>query len=114
MIKVYGIKTCGSVKKAINYLEENGIEFEFIDFKKQKPSKEELESWLKYISLKVLLNNKGMTYKKLGLSKLSLSDEEIFNYLLQEPLLIKRPVIATKDSVIVGFDEEIYKNTKWH
>lgn len=108
MIQVYGIKNCGSVKKAITFLKDRNLEFTFIDFKLQKPSVLELESWLKVVDINVLLNKKGTTYKKLGLKAMDLDEKEIKEWLLKEPLLIKRPVIMYKNNVIVGFDIEKY------
>lgn len=108
MIQVYGIKNCGSVKKAITFLKDRNLEFTLIDFKLQKPSVLELESWLKVVDINVLLNKKGTTYKKLGLKAMDLDEKEIKEWLLKEPLLIKRPVIMYKNNVIVGFDIEKY------
>ena len=82
-------------------------------FKKTPPSQEELELWLKTIPLTTLCNHKGTTYKKLGLKDKNLSQEEIKDYLLKEPTLIKRPVISTPNETIVGFDLEKYEKTQW-
>lgn len=114
MIKIYGIKTCGSVKKAMAFFQLNNIEFEFVDFKKTKPTMSELNNWLQYVDTKKLLNTKGTTYKKLNLSQKALKEQDIVQHLLNEPLLIKRPVIELSSNVIVGYDEELYKNLKWH
>lgn len=113
MVKIYGIKNCGSVKKALNFLESKQIKYEFVDFKKTPPSRENLESWLQKVPLEVLFNTKGMTYKKLGLKDKNLSNEEIKDYLIKEPNLIKRPVIEANGEVIVGFKEEQYEAFLW-
>ncbi len=113
MIKVYGIKNCGSVKKALNFLDSKEISYQFIDFKIAQPTREKLEYWLESVCLEVLLNNKGTTYKKLKLKDLGLTATEIKEWLIKEPMLIKRPVIEVGDSVIVGFDEESYQKIKW-
>lgn len=113
MVQIYGIKTCGSVKKAIAFLESKNIAYTFIDLKKQGVTQEDIESWLQDVSLDVLLNKKGTTYKKLGLKDLNLGHKAMKEWLVKEPMLIKRPVIVcnSKDSkarVIVGFDAEAY------
>ena len=113
MVKIYGIKTCGSVKKALTFLDKNNIAYTFIDFKKTPPTQENLDFWLKHTELKKLFNTKGTTYKKLALKDKNLSENEIKDYLLKEPMLIKRPVIECKSGVLVGFDEAIYGSTKW-
>lgn len=113
MVQLYGIKTCGSVKKAMAFLESKQIAYTFIDLKKQAITQEDIESWLQYVSLDVLFNKKGTIYKKLGLKDLNLGQKEMKEWLVKEPMLIKRPVIVQdcKDSkarVIVGFDAEVY------
>lgn len=113
MVRIYGIKNCGSVKKALNFLEQNKIPYEFIDFKKTPPNKETLEKWLQSVPLKILFNTKGTTYRKLALKDKNLSEEEIKEYLIKEPNLIKRPVIEASHQIIVGFQEEEYKEFKW-
>lgn len=109
-MKLYGIKNCGSVKKARDFLESKHIEYEFIDFKTYRPSIKELESWVKQAGLEVILNKKGTTYKKLNLKDKNLTNEQLLNTISENPTLIKRPVI-TKDGkiVIVGFGQEKYE-----
>ena len=110
MIKMHGIKNCGSVKKAMVFLESQGVEYEFIDFKKEFPSVEKIEHWLKFVPLNILCNSKGTTYKKLGLKEKNLDEKGIKRYLAEVPTLIKRPIIEYDDTkVIVGFDENLYK-----
>jgi len=108
MIKIYGIKTCGSVKKALKYFDTKAIEYEFIDFKKTPPTKEQVEKWAKGVGLKLLLNTRGTKYRTLKLKDMNLSDEEKLEWMVKEPLLIKRPVIEYEDKVIVAFDEAVY------
>lgn len=103
-IRVYGIKNCGSVSKARALLESLGVGYEFVDFKKNPPSRQDIESWIAKSSLQELLNTKGMTYKKLGLKDKNLSDEEKIQAMLANPSLIKRPVIEAQ-AFIVGFNE---------
>ncbi len=108
-IKVYGIKTCGSVKKAVKFLNDKGLEFEFIDFKKEHISREKIEEWLKKTSIDKLFNNRGTKYRVLKLKELDLDDEGKIEWLVKENMLIKRPVIEYKGQVIVGFDEALYE-----
>ena len=106
---VYGIKTCGSVRKALKFFKENDIEYEFVDFKKTPVNSDKIESWLKKVSIDTLFNKKGTKYRTLKLKELNLDDEAKKEWLERENLLIKRPVIEYNDDVIVGFDEERYK-----
>jgi len=108
-MKIYGIKTCGSVKKAMQFFKDNGIDFEFIDFKKESIGCDKIESWLQKTTIDLLFNSKGTKYRMLKLKDLNLDDEGKKQWLCKENMLIKRPVIEYKGDVIVGFDEENYK-----
>jgi len=83
MIKVYGIKSCGSVKKALSFFKTHNIECELCDFKAEKLSCDKISSWLRHVDMKTLFNSKSTTYK--------------------------RPIVEFDEKVIVGFDEAIYK-----
>ncbi|WP_428024256.1 arsenate reductase family protein [Arcobacter sp.] len=111
MITVFGIKTCGSVQKALKFFKENNIEVDFFDFKKDTPSKQRVESWVKKSDINILFNSKGTKYKNLQLKELNLDENGKFKWLCKEPMLFKRPVIEFDDKVVVAFDEEIYKKT---
>jgi len=110
MIKVYGIKTCGSVKKALKFFKDNNIEYELIDFKKEQPSCEKIDFWLSKVGTDKLFNNRGTKYRTLKLKDLNLDESGKREWLCREYLLIKRPVIELENgSVMVAFDENKYK-----
>ncbi|GAB6074216.1 arsenate reductase family protein [Nautilia lithotrophica] len=109
-MKVYGIKTCGSVKKALKFFNENGIEYEFHDFKKEPVGCDKIDEWIKKAGIDVLFNNKGTKYRTLKLKELNLDENGKREWLCKENLLIKRPVIELDNGdVIVGFNEDRYK-----
>ena len=110
MIKIYGIKTCTSVKKALKFFKDNSIDYEFIDFKKEQPTCEKIDFWISQVGIDKLFNNRGTKYRTLKLKELNLDEQGKREWLCREYLLIKRPVIELEDgSVIVAFDEDIYK-----
>jgi len=108
MLKIYGIKNCDSVRKAIKYLKSHNIEYEFIDFRETPVDQETVASWLKHTDIKTLFNTRGTTYRTLKLKELSLNDEEKQSWLAKENMLIKRPVITFDNKVIVGYNESQY------
>jgi Spx/MgsR family transcriptional regulator len=107
-MKIYGIKTCGSVKKAMKFFKDNAIDFELIDFKKEHVGCDKIESWLQKTTIDTLFNNKGTKYRTLKLKDLNLDDEGKKQWLCKENMLIKRPVIEFDDTLVVGFDEAKY------
>jgi len=110
MIKMYGITTCGSVKKAKKFFNENDIEFEFVDFKKTPVGCDKINEWLQQVDIKTLFNSRGTKYRTLKLKELNLDDNSKIEWLCKENLLIKRPVIEYDNKVIVAFDEDKYKD----
>jgi len=110
-VKIYGIPNCGSVKKALDFVKAAGIEYEFVDFKKQKPTVLQVQKWALAVGMDRLFNTKGTKYKSSGLDYKNLSDTDRVEWLTKEPTMIKRPVIEYKDKVLVGFDEEAYKHS---
>lgn len=108
MIKVYGITTCGSVKKAIAFFKAKVVPYSFVDLKSTQLSDAKLELWLSEQPMSVIFNTKGTKFKTLGLTK-EISDEAKKSWLLKEQLLFKRPIVECEDgTLLVGFDEEVY------
>ncbi|WP_111670441.1 Spx/MgsR family RNA polymerase-binding regulatory protein [Algoriphagus litoralis] len=108
-IKVYGIKNCNTMKKAFDYLESKGVAYEFIDYKKQKPSPELLKGFLERTPLETLVNKQGTTYRKMDdAQKEALEKTETALPILSEnSSMIKRPVITYPDgSLTLGFDPQ--------
>jgi len=106
ILKVYGIKNCDTMKKTFSFLEEKGISYEFIDYKKQAPTFELLKSFHSKTSLETLVNRQGTTYKKLDDSQKEAIGQELtaLPILMEQPSIIKRPLIEYSDgSITLGF-----------
>ncbi|QOP41549.1 arsenate reductase family protein [Sulfurimonas marina] len=111
MIRVYGIKNCDSVKKALSFFKKNDLAYELYDFKTEKLPCQKIDEWLKKVSMKELFNSRSTTYRNLKLKELNLDEAGQKEWLCKENLLIKRPVVEFNDEVIVGFNEENYKRS---
>ncbi len=109
MIKVYGIKSCGSVKKALKFFKEHGLAYEMQDFKTDTVDCESVNRWLHDVELSKLFNTRGTTYRTLKLKELNLSDDDKIMWLCKENMLIKRPVVEHNGKTTVGFDLKIYE-----
>jgi Spx/MgsR family transcriptional regulator len=108
-MKVYGIKTCDTVRKALKYLKEKGIDFDFVDLKKEPVGYETVDRWLEKVDIAMLFNKRGTKYRMLKLKDLNLDEAGMRDWLCKENLLIKRPVVELDDGrVIVGFKPEQY------
>ena len=109
MIRVFGIKNCDTMKKAFNWLNENGVNYEFIDYKKAGVAEAHLPDWSQRAGWEPLLNKRGLTWKKLTDEERTAVDEEkAIKLMAQYPSLIKRPVLDTGSQLIIGFTPENY------
>ncbi|WP_158858413.1 Spx/MgsR family RNA polymerase-binding regulatory protein [Lunatibacter salilacus] len=108
-VKVYGIKNCNTMKKTFQLFEKEGMDYEFVDYKKQAPTADLLQGFLKKISLDELVNRKGTTYKKLSDNEkaATLNVDSAIPILQEKSSMIKRPIIVFKDGNIhAGLNEE--------
>lgn len=109
---LYGIKNCGTVKKAITWLNLHQISFEFHDYKKLGIAKEKLQDWSTQLGHEQLINRKGTTWRKLDDSQKEMvqHQEKAIEIMEANTSLIKRPVIEKDGKILaVGFDENAYQ-----
>jgi arsenate reductase (glutaredoxin) len=111
-MKVYGIKNCDTVKKALKWLDDNQVSYEFHDFKKLGVTEDKLEQWSTKTGWEPLLNKRGTTWKKLDVEVQSKVTDKVAAFALMQDKtsVIKRPVVETPSGVLLGFDEEAYKS----
>ena len=106
---VFGIKNCDTMKKALAWLTEHGIAFEFIDYKKAGVAEQHLPDWAARAGWETLLNTRGLMWKKLTDEERSAVDAaKALKLMAQYPALIKRPVLDTGTVLLVGFSPEKY------
>lgn len=108
---VYGIPNCNTVKKARIWLDENGFNPEFHDFKKKGITAEKLNEWCSIFGWEAVLNKKGTTWKNLSPEvQGSVKDQKTaVAVLLQNNSAIKRPVVEVDGCpVLISFNEEQY------
>ena len=109
MIVVYGIKNCDSVKKARAWLETRHIEYRFHDYRSDGLNAALLQSFIDRLGLETVLNQRSTSWRQLSeAQKQSLSSENALQLMLSTPTLIKRPIIASGDQLIAGFNPELY------
>ncbi len=101
---------CTTCKKAQAWLDDRGVSYELRDIKENNPTYEELSKWYKIsgLPLKRFFNTSGLLYKSLNLKdKLpTMSDEEQLKLLATDGMLVKRPILISESSVLVGFKEK--------
>lgn len=105
---------CSTCKKAQKWLDDNGVEYEMRDIKENNPSYEELKVWYNKsgLPLKRFFNTSGNLYKSMNLKdKLpDMDEDEQLGLLATDGMLVKRPILVTENTVLVGFKEKEWEN----
>ena len=108
-ITIYGIKACDTMKKARSWLEANGVDHAFHDYKTKAIGRDTLEAWARSVGWETLLNRSGTTFRKLAdADKADLDQAKAVELMLAQPSMIKRPVLDVDGRLIVGFKPETY------
>ena len=109
-ITIYGIKNCDTMKKARAWLDKHGVVYEFHDYKTAGIDRSRLEAWARAVGWETLLNRTGTTFRKLpDKDKASVTEKKALALMLDQPSMIKRPVLDVKGKLIVGFKPETYE-----
>lgn len=106
-IQVYGIPNCGTCKKAFKWLEDKGVEYEFINTKEKPPTRKMIQNWVEALGSKSMRNTSGQSYRALGDQKQTWTDEQWVEAFAKDAMLLKRPLFV-KDgtAVLVGFRDK--------
>lgn len=107
---------CTTCKKAKKWLDEHGVVYTDRHIVEENPTAEELAAWQQRSGLPVrrFFNTSGMKYRELGVKvKLDtgMTDEEAFELLATDGMLVKRPLVVTDAAVLVGFKEAAWEET---
>lgn len=106
---LYGIKNCDTVKKARKWLESEGIDYRFHDFREDGVNKKQVESWVKELGWETVVNKRSTSWKAL--------DEQVRNTMdatsavaaiMAQPTLVKRPLLDTGSARHIGFSAADY------
>jgi len=109
-ITMYGIKNCDTIKKARAWMEANRVAYAFHDYKASGIDRARLERWCREHGWERICNRAGTTFKKLPeTEKAGLNEKKAIALMLEQPSMIKRPVVEAGPRTIVGFDPETYR-----
>ncbi|TDF41558.1 ArsC family reductase [Alteromonadaceae bacterium M269] len=108
-ITLYGIKNCDTIKKAKKWLESNNIEYTFHDYRVDGIEKQWLIDTEKQLGWEQLLNKRGTTFRQLpDDAKDNVNLGSAIDLMLEQPAMIKRPVLISGDNYHLGFKPDQY------
>ena len=108
---MYGIPNCDTIKKAKKWLEQHQITYQFHDYRKQGINSAMTKEFCDYFGWEQVLNKRGTTYRQLtDEQKQTLNAQSAIALLVEQPAMIKRPIIRIGDLLHIGFKAEQYDN----
>lgn len=111
--RIYYLSTCDTCKKIIQLLDLKSKNFEFQDIKQKNISEEELNQLKKQVgSYEALFSKVARKYKELNLKDVSLSEEHMKHYILDDYTFLKRPVILYGTHIFIGNAKDIIEKAK--
>ena len=112
MITMFGIKNCDTIKKACKWLEAEGIDYQFHDYKKDGLTTDQLNAWVSDLGWEALINKRGTTWRKSpGEGEEAIDKASAVEGMLDNTSIIKRPLLVDDaNNKLLGFKAEDYKN----
>jgi arsenate reductase len=109
MPTLYGIRNCDTVRKARRWLDDHGVVYAWHDLRADGLPGEMLDRWLDAVGDAVLVNRRGRTWRQLPeATRDGLDAAGLRSLLLEQPTLVKRPVLDDDGDIVVGFDADDY------
>lgn len=109
-ITVYGIKNCDTMKKAFTWLDQHKVAYTFHDYKKSGADEAVLKKAIAEHGWENVINRKGTTWRALPeKTRETMNDKTAIKAALDNPSLVKRPLVAHKKGVLLGFDAAVFK-----
>ncbi len=109
MTTLYGIKNCDTIRKARRWLKEHDIEYRFHDLREDGINRTRLNVWIKTLGWEQLLNRRGTTWRQLPASvRDTIEHASARHVMLEQPAIIKRPVLEHNSRLYLGFSEARY------
>ena len=107
MLRVFGIKSCDTCRRAKKYFTEQNIDFRFHDVREDGLDIQMLERWAARIDWQKLLNKQSLTWRKIPeVDRNAMTHDKALAAMIDNPTLVKRPVLESKKFIAVGFSEK--------
>ena len=111
MITIYGIKNCDTMKKAFTWLDDQGVDYRFHDYKKVGVDQDILKKAMDKHGWESVINRKGMTWRQIPeKERKSMTREQAELLAVAKPSIIKRPLIVKERDILLGFDTTLFNN----
>ena len=108
-VQVFGTKKCTDTRKALRFFAERRIKTHFVDLNERAASLGELTRFAQKFGVGALIDTTSKRYAALGLASARYSDQRLLERLVEEPLVLKTPLVRWQNKLTVGPAEETWK-----
>ena len=109
-VTLYGIPNCDTIKKARSWLADHAIDYRFHDYRKHGVQLELLQSMAAELGWEAMLNRRGTTWRAVPEAVRAKLDEDVaLQLVLENPAIIKRPILAARGRLYLGFSPQQYQ-----
>jgi Spx/MgsR family transcriptional regulator len=107
--RIYGIKNCDTMKKAFSWLKDHGVAYDFHDYRAEGIDAATVGAWVRQLGLEKVLNKASTTFKELpDEDKADLDEGKAIRLMVENPTMIKRPMLIGDGMITAGFKPEVY------
>ncbi len=111
LLTLYGIGSCDTCRKARKWLTEQSYNYDFHDLRDDGLDIQLLEQWARRIDWEKLLNTRSLTWRKMPeVDRADMTRDKALASMIEQPTLVKRPVLECSRFIAVGFSPENYRN----
>jgi arsenate reductase-like glutaredoxin family protein len=112
MVQIFGTKKCQDTRKTERWFKERGRQIHSIDLREKGLSPGELKSVAARVGIEALIDREGARYRDKGLKFAAPTGPRIEQLLLDDPLLLKTPIVRFGKEATVGYKPEVWESWK--
>jgi arsenate reductase-like glutaredoxin family protein len=108
-VQIFGVRKSAETRKALRFFAERRVKTHFVDLMERPASKGELRRFVQKFGITAMIDQTSRRYQELGLRHARMSDESWIDKLVEEPLLLRMPLVRSSNKVSIGEDETTWK-----
>ena len=109
-VQIFGIRKSADTRKALRFFSERRIKTHFVDLKERAASPGELRRFVQKFGIGAIIDSESPLFRDLGLRHARMSDESWLSKLVDEPMLLKMPLVRSGNNLTIGLDEIAWKS----
>jgi arsenate reductase (glutaredoxin) len=108
-VQIFGVKKCAETRRALRFFAERRVKTHFVDLAERGASRGELLRFVQKFGVDALLDRDSRRFAELGLRSAAYGDERWISILVDEPLLLRTPLVRNQNLLTVGAGEPVWK-----